>query len=130
MIKTRTASEYIAEVRTLSEESYASIDTKSFASEIEVELKKSANIPFVQVNTSSLADHDMIFVKISLDPKSEWKNGIYQNSRYAQFSMAIKDMKLELLSKDYKIQSKFRKSKVKDAKTAAVKIAKFVDSIQ
>lgn len=83
-------------------------------------------IKWLQVVRSILAGHESLFVRISLDPKDSWANGIFQNSRYAIFS--VSDSKVELISKSYELP-KFRKVKIKNDEDVALKIMRWVASI-
>ena len=43
-----------------------------------------------QVSTLGGVARSSIIIKISLDPKSKWYNGIYENSRYAMWHLGVK----------------------------------------
>jgi hypothetical protein len=51
------------------------------------QLNSQLSAPYVKAQVSTLggAERPSVMLSISLDPKSEWKNGIYENSRYARF---------------------------------------------
>jgi len=90
------------------------------------QMKTKIKAPFVSATVGTLGGKERphIIVKISLDPKSEWTNGIYQNSRYGIFSLDHFGS-LELYSKYYELP-KMRKSRAKDGKTAIDKINKYI----
>jgi len=95
-----------------------SMITKYFSTKIKA--------PWVHVEVSTLggASRASVIIKISLDSKKSWHNGILQNSRYAMFHLG-RDGVLEQFAKSYQI-SKMRKSRVKTATEAVVKINKYI----
>ncbi len=96
------------------------------------ELKKGINAPFVDVSVSTLSKHSIIYIKLSLEPKKDWTNNIYQNSLYSQFSLENdpKVSNLEQFSMCYKLPKKFRKCKVKSIKDAITKINKYIGEVK
>ena len=96
------------------------------------ELQKGINAPFVNVNVSTLSKHSTIMIQISLEPKKDWTNNIYQNSLYSQFSLENdpKVSNLEQFSMSYKFSKKFRKCKVKSIKDAITKINKYIGEVK
>ena len=57
---------------------------------IDVEkVKASINAPYVNLQVSTLGGNDRaaLMLKVSLDPKENWPNGILQNSNYGMFSI-------------------------------------------
>ena len=106
-------------------------DGESEAKKVADEIQKGINAPFVHTSISTLSKHTTIMIKISLDPKSEWTNNIYQNSRYSQFSLENdpKVSNLEQFSKCYTLKKKFRKCKVKSVKDAITKINKYIGEV-
>jgi len=78
--------------------------------------------PYVYIDESSLGGITSKFIKISLDSREEWSNGIYHNSRYAIFY--IRDEKIELTSKHFNMP-KFRKCKVKSDADIIRKLIKY-----
>lgn len=76
-------------------------------------------IKWLQVVRSVLGGSESLFVRLSLDSKDSWANGIFQNSRHAIFE--VRGDKLSLIAKHYELP-KFRKSKVKDSEDVALKI--------
>lgn|SRR4030065_2165991 len=53
-------------------------------------LESNLKVPFVIAKVSSLGGKEnvSILLNISLDPKEEWGNGIYQNSNFMQFHIS------------------------------------------
>lgn len=97
-------------------------------------IKSKLNSAETFVSISTLGGKDKpasIFIKGSLDPKSNWINGIFENSAYFHFSIHGDDMKMELLSSglysDGSRMPKFRKSKVKGTDDIIAKINKYID---
>jgi hypothetical protein len=78
--------------------------------------------PYVYIDESSLGGSTSKFIKISLDSRKDWSNGIYHNSRYAIF--CIRDEKIELISKHFNMP-KFRKCKVKSDADIISKLIKY-----
>ena len=76
--------------------------------------------PYYYVERSTLGGEEnaSLIVKVSLDPKEQWINGIYHNSRYAMFH--IGEGKVELFSQSK--TEKFRKCNAKSIEEAANKI--------
>jgi len=78
-----------------------------------------------QVSTLGGVNRASAIVHVSLDPKSRWANGIFQNSRY--FIMSItRDGAMEMFSKSYRLKDKMRKSKVASLPVAVAKINKYI----
>lgn len=92
-------------------------DSKLLASKLEF-------FPYVAVSTATLAGHSSLHVRVSLDPRDQWVNGIYHNSRYSMFT--IRDGKIEQIAM-YGL-AKFRKSKIKSLDDVASKLKKWFDS--
>lgn len=87
--------------------------------------------PFVNVQVSTLGGKERvsILMKLSLDAKETWVNGIFENSRYMHFHIS-KDGAVEQFTRQYTIPKKFRKIKVKSAEELAQKINKYLDSVR
>jgi hypothetical protein len=83
--------------------------------------------PYVRVEGSALGGlgRSSLIIRVSLDPKTRWHNGIYHNSRYAMFHLN-QDGSLELFSKRYDMP-KMRAGKVKGMPTALKKIQDYLD---
>lgn len=71
------------------------------------------SIKYIMTDRSTLGGEDKasLFIRISLDERSEWINNIFHNSRYAIFS--LNGNKLELIAKHYEMP-KFRKATIKN----------------
>lgn len=107
------------------------MDTILLAQSANLEALKAAigsipQIKFVGVDWSNLGGIPSIFINVSLDDKETWLNSIYQNSRYAQFSIH-QDMKLEMISRHFKTP-KHRKCKVDSVEKIAAKIKAWAES--
>ena len=73
---------------------------------------------YVERSTLGGEENASLIVKVSLDPKEEWINGIYHNSRYAMFH--IGKGKIEQFSRSK--TEKFRKCNANSIEVAANKI--------
>lgn len=104
----------------------------SSADSVVKELKKGIKAPFVSVKKSELGGQERvsIIITISLDPKSDWANGIIQNSRLVRFYLENEGV-LEMFNRShlFKGTKKFRKSKVKSVSDVVNKINKYIDII-
>jgi hypothetical protein len=101
--------------------------TSSDAATIEENLKVE-QIPHLHVELSTLGgvDRATIIIKISLDDKDTWVNGIYHNSRYSMFH--LNGGKLEQFSRNHKLP-KFRKATIKSVDDVANKILNWVNKV-
>jgi len=83
-------------------------------------------IPYKDVHASTLGGlaGTSIIVRVSLDPRPKWKNGIYHNSRYAMFHLSG-DGTLELFSRRYDLP-KMRKTKAKSIPDAVKKMKDYL----
>jgi hypothetical protein len=82
------------------------------------DIRSGIDAPFANAKKSTLGGKDRVTVLavISLDPRSEWSNGILENSRYARFHID-NDGVIEMFSGGWRgMPKKFRKSVAKDAK--------------
>jgi hypothetical protein len=95
-------------------------------------LRKELNAPEKSVTVSTLggAHRPSVMIRLSLDPKSEWEGGIYQNSRWIIFSIHYPGNKLELVGKSHTIKQKFRKATIKNVDGAIQKINKYISTIK
>lgn len=86
--------------------------------------------PFVKAYKSTLGgEHRVsVLVSISLDPRSEWKNGIYENSRYLKLHI-LNSGEIELIS-TYGLAKKFRKTRFKDIGEVVPKINKYLGDVK
>lgn len=100
---------------------------KSFAEKI----KKEIDVPFITAEVSKLGGekNTSIIIRISLDPKDEWANNIYQNSRFLMFHITQPNI-IELFAKAYTVKEKFRKSRVKSDTDAISKINAYIKKIK
>tara|TARA_R100001163_G_C5058136_1_gene194719 strand:- start:795 stop:1055 length:261 start_codon:yes stop_codon:yes gene_type:complete len=76
---------------------------------------------FLSRNTSFLGGTETVFFNTSLDAKDSWANGIYQNSRFAQFRWDPQDLKLYIIAKHFEMP-KFRKCSAKSEDEARAKV--------
>jgi len=79
------------------------------------------------VSTLGGKEQVSILWRFTFDKKEEWKNGIVQNGLDVVFHIFNNGV-VELANKTYKIKTKFRKSRFKDAKGLVAKIQKFIDA--
>ena len=79
------------------------------------------NTMFLSRNTSFLGGTETVFFNTSLDAKDSWINGIYQNSRFAQFRWDPSDLKVYIIAKSHEMP-KFRKAKANSEDEARAKI--------
>ena len=96
------------------------------------EIEKGIVAPVVNVSKSTLggADRVSITIKLSLDPKEDWINNIFHNSRYAMFDLD-RDGSFQLFSRGLKLRpNKMRKSKVKSAKDVVNKVNTWIKGIK
>jgi len=83
------------------------------------------NAPYVTSRVSYLGGEVTLMVTVSLDKRSDWVNGILENSRYAKFSIES-DGTIEHFSGSL---PKFRKCKVVDLDSAVAKLNTWVRKI-
>ena len=83
-----------------------------------------------QVSTLGGAARASVMISVSLDPKSKWVNGIYENSRYARWDLS-RDGTLEPFHVSYKISGKkMRKQKATSLPDAIARINKWIRSVK
>jgi len=87
--------------------------------------------PYVhsQVSTLGGVNRASVIIRVSLDPKSKWANGIYQNSRYAMWHLGG-DGTLEQFQVSYHLGKKMRKQKATSIRDAAARINKYLGSVR
>ena len=89
-----------------------------------------SEVKYMAMEYSTLGGEDRasIFIKISLDERSEWNNGIFHNSRYAIFHLT--GDKLSMPAKHHKMP-KFRKATIKNQNliNVAERIVKYAMSV-
>ena len=66
-----------------------------------------------------------LIVRLSGDLAKDWPHNIFQNSRYAIFSIDVNDGKIELISKRFDMP-KFRKCKYKSEDSAAETLTNYI----
>ena len=97
------------------------------------ELERGIDAPFVKGTVSTLGGNPSVLIKLSLDPKNEWNNNIFENSRYIHLRLEPDSTKnnLEMFNKSHKIEDKpMRKQKAKSVKEAISKINKYIDKVK
>ena len=87
--------------------------------------------PYVhsQVSTLGGVNRASIIIKVSLDPKPKWANGIYQNSRYSMWHLG-RDGTLEQFSLSYGLGKKMRKQKASSLPDAIARINKYLSTVK
>lgn len=82
-------------------------------------------LPYIKTSRSTLGGEDRatVLARVSLDPKTDWTNDIYYNSRYGIFSIDYTGS-MELISSGDGT-AKFRKCKVKSIDAVVSKILKW-----
>jgi len=102
-------------------------NAKSYAAYI----SRHVQAPYVhsQVSTLGGPTRVAILVRVSLDPKSKWANGIFQNSRYFQLHLS-RDGTLEQFSVSYRLPKKMRKSKAKSLTDVVRRLNKYIDDVR
>ena len=91
------------------------------------EIDKGIKAEVVFTHKSAIGKED-IMIGISLDPKKNWTNNIYQNSRYSQFHLDPGGG-LQQFAKHFRLD-KFRKTKVKTPKAAVDKINSWISKVE
>jgi len=100
------------------------------ATEIVHKIESQIKAPYVYAEMSTLGGKNRasVIIKISLDPKSEWENNIFHNSRYFMIHLHI-DGVMEQFTKSYTIQKKLRKSRVKSIDDAIKRLNKYISMV-
>lgn len=105
---------------------------ESLSPELIEELKENFenkhNLPFFDLKVSNLGSQKTLFLKLSFDKEENWYNKIYQNSKYAVFSIE-ESGKVILHNSSYKIQTTFRKFTAKDLNTIKTKINNWIEKV-
>lgn len=113
------------------------LDTDSVIEYIKRELN--GHVPFLSINKGALGGNDSIYLAVALNPKDEWKNGIFENSQY--FRMAIYHSgEMEVFTQslyknghrniyEYRIKTKFRKCTAKSVEDVVKRIKTFIDKV-
>lgn len=113
------------------------IFTPPFSESDTEDLQKKIKAPWVQVYVSSLGgvEKQTIMIRLSWQPKDEWKQGILQNSNYAMFSVyqdgTVDQFQLSVY--DARMQrmkvSKWRKTRVKSMDDFVTKLNAYVAKV-
>src|ERR1035437_2833216 len=99
--------------------------------ELAKRLKTEIDAPFVSAQISTLGgvNRPSVMLAISIEPKENWKNGIFENSKYLRFHITS-DGIIELFTKQYTIPEKFRKTRFTNIDDAITKIKTYVEKIK
>ncbi len=91
-------------------------------------LQAGIKAPYVKVYKSTLGgiERPTVMITVSMDSKETWAYGIIENSRYFKMSYQ-KDGTMEVFTAQYRMNSKFRKTKAKSIDDAIAKINKFIE---
>lgn len=130
--------EDITRMKHLLEETQSGEIFKPPFSESDVEdLQKRIKAPWHQVYVSSLGgvERQTIMLRLSWQPKDQWKQGILQNSNYAmfsvyrdgtveQFQLAVYDARMQRMK-----VTKWRKTKVKSLDDFVTKLNAYVEKV-
>ena len=105
------------------------MDTVSLAQESNLSTLKDliSQIPEIKhssVKWMNLSGIPSVFINVSLDDKNSWVNGIFQNSRFAQFAIHD-DMKIEQIAG----RGKSRKTAVKSFESITNQLTKWSSSL-
>lgn len=100
--------------------------TLQFTQEDADKVREAVKAPHVNVIFSTLGgiEYASIGVKISIDPKETWANGIYENSRNVTFWMHGKTDRLEASPR--RGMPSFRKAKIKSVEQGIEKIQAYL----
>jgi hypothetical protein len=103
----------------------------TFTDDDKKKIQESINAPYVHVQKSSLggSDRSSIYIKLSLDEKKDWANGIYENSDNMMFGVHY-DGRMELMTYHYKSSEKFKKTLVKTVDEIISKINSHIKLVQ
>lgn len=85
-------------------------------------------VPYAKVTLSTLggAEYASIMIRLSLDARETWSNGIFENSRYMLIMIDTKDLRLEHFS-GYGCGKFMRKGNNKTLEQAIGKILAYVE---
>jgi hypothetical protein len=97
----------------------------------EIQTGLETEVPHLSVQKTTLGgpNRGSLIISLSLDPKETWANKIYENSRHMRFHLDYTGC-LEQFQKYYKIEKKFRKSRVKTANDVVKKVRKYLDEVK
>lgn len=115
----------------LYEEEVSSLFDSETADGVVDKLKAELKVPFAKVYKSELGGKEnvSILMKISLDPKEKWENGIIQNSRYGDFHLN-RNGNLEMFSGELNRIKMFRRRKVKSVDEVIRVLNTYFDSVE
>ncbi len=115
----------------LREDGDQSLFTKQNINDIAKQIQKQIKAKYVKCKSDPSYGkyRSNITIFISLEYKSQWENGIYQNSKYLTFIL-YSDGELIQINKDYRIKQNFRKSRVITINDAIKRINKYIEIIQ
>lgn len=106
-------------------------DTKEKREKVAKFLRSNIVAPYVHVEISTLweVNRASALVKVSLNRKEEWTNGILHNSKY--FMVRIdRNGEMEQFAKSYQIPKKLRKTRAKDMPEAVKKITAYINQVK
>ena len=101
------------------------IFTKDSVDEFALKLKNSLKVPFISMRKSSLGGRTTLLLAIGFEKKENWINGIFENSKYARFSIEENGI-VECFTISHNLNKKFRKSKVKSFEKLKERLNKFI----
>ncbi len=101
-----------------------SLTQESNLSTLEDLISQIPGIKYSYVSMIELGGIPSVFIDISLDDQNSWANGIFQNSRFAQF-VIHQDMKLDKISG----RGKSRKSAIKSFESITNQLTKWSSSL-
>jgi hypothetical protein len=116
----------------LNEQNEPLFTDKESAEKIADYLKKNIKAPVIKASISKIGPQPSIMLKISLDERKDWKNGIFENSRFLNISIEPDTYKsnLEVFNKSHKIDAKFRKQKGKSKEEIVKKLNNYIKKIK
>lgn len=104
----------------------------SNAHEFRKDIEKKIKAPYVHAEVSTLGgkQHVSILIRVSLDNRKDWENGIFHNSRYMQFHIQRPNI-IELFTVHHELhqKAKFRKSRAKSQDDAIKRINDYIKKV-
>lgn len=94
-------------------------------------VEKRIKAPYVHSQVSTLGGESRasVIIRVSLDPKTKWANGIYLNSRYAMWHLG-RDGTLEQFQVSYRVGKKMRKQKATSLPDTIARINKYLSTVK
>jgi len=94
-------------------------------------LESKIKAPYVSVQVSTLGGvaRASAMIRVSLDKKASWANGIFENSRYFRISLD-RNGTTEQFSASYQLPKKMRKAKAKSLADAVLRINKYINAVK